>query len=364
MQIPSSRRRLRLVTSLRDRLVRRRPGAMRLLSLSPCALIGAAMAAGPAPLAPVGSEGTVAPLLSAHLVAGEGAQLVIEVGLGDGVPTVPGMEAWEVLVVEPTPMEFGSSKDASTMRDLLRGARVLRRVGACPGDVLTMAIPHGAFGAVERVGVLLRAGDRAHRLASGGQPALSWASIALPPQDPSTALAAPPAPGAILVTEFMKDPAAVSDTRGEWLELENRTGEAIDIEGWTLRDDGSNHTVITATTSGAGVIVPAGGFAVLGRNADMAVNGGVVLDATYTGFTLGNGADQIVLEAPGGHLVDRVDYEDGTGDWPDTAGASVSLSPRFAGTSVAVDGAAWCSGVDPMPAGDFGSPGVRNGECQ
>ena len=50
-------------------------------------------------------------------------------------------------------------------------------------------------------------------------------------------------PGDIVVTEFMNDSAAVSDTVGEWLEIYNSTGADIDLNGWTLKDDGSNsHT--------------------------------------------------------------------------------------------------------------------------
>ncbi|QDV07404.1 hypothetical protein Poly30_29280 [Planctomycetes bacterium Poly30] len=317
---------------------------------------------------PAGAEGTASPILRAHLVAERQTHLELELGTLLGTSNPDSRGTWEVLLLETTHVAAaavsGEVKTAAELFEALRGARVLRRMAARSGEVLRTPIPSEAFGSGGRLGVLVRARGAATAFHRGMGPELGWSSVALPLRDPAEPLAASPPRGAILVTEFMKDPAAVSDTRGEWVEFQNRTAAAIDLEGWTLRDEGSNRTVITASSSGAGVVVPAGGFVVLGRQADPALNGGVMIAATYSGFTLGNGADQIILEAPGGHEIDRVEYEDGTSNWPDAAGASVALGPRFVGTSVAVDGAAWCSGVDVMPAGDLGSPGELNQECQ
>ncbi|NIW44680.1 MAG: hypothetical protein GWN14_16030, partial [candidate division Zixibacteria bacterium] len=51
-------------------------------------------------------------------------------------------------------------------------------------------------------------------------------------------------PGDLVITEFMANPAAVLDSDGEYVEFYNNTGSAIDINGFTLRDDGTNsHTI-------------------------------------------------------------------------------------------------------------------------
>ena len=44
----------------------------------------------------------------------------------------------------------------------------------------------------------------------------------------------------LLISEIMANPAAISDTQGEWFELFNPTEESINLRGIELRDDGSN----------------------------------------------------------------------------------------------------------------------------
>ncbi|MEM6676001.1 MAG: lamin tail domain-containing protein [Planctomycetota bacterium] len=195
---------------------------------------------------------------------------------------------------------------------------------------------------------------------AGARGVTTTASVPLPDQDPAQRGELPPSRGDVIVTEFMKDPAAVSDVRGEWVEVLNRTSATIDLAGWTLRDDGSNNTVLTHP-SGSIPVAP-GAFAVLAREGDPTQNGGVDVDAVYSGFSLNNGADQIVLEAPGGFIVDRVAYGDGP-TWPDESGRSVSLSARAWGRSIATLAVCWCPGETPMPAGDLGTPGAMNDVC-
>ena len=57
--------------------------------------------------------------------------------------------------------------------------------------------------------------------------------------------------------------------------------------------------------------LPAGGYLVLGRNADTATNGGVPVSYRYTGFTLGNSDDEITLLDGAGTEIDRVAYDGG-----------------------------------------------------
>ena len=44
--------------------------------------------------------------------------------------------------------------------------------------------------------------------------------------------------GAMVITEIMKDPDAVMDSQGEWIELTNVSDEAIELKGMVLRDLG------------------------------------------------------------------------------------------------------------------------------
>ena len=50
--------------------------------------------------------------------------------------------------------------------------------------------------------------------------------------------------GDVLITEFMKDPAFVSDSKGEWIELYNASDKVVNIEGWVIRDFGTNEHLI------------------------------------------------------------------------------------------------------------------------
>ncbi len=310
--------------------------------------------AAPSPAA-AGADGAASPILRAHLSASEKTRLVLEID-----SSVKCAGALQVAYFELAAPPLNASFGEASWKSRLVGSRFLRRSSAMPGEILELELPSEVFGSVHSLGALVISDT--YQPGVGGS--LAFTSVALPPQDPSDAVAVPPAPGSIVVTEFMKDPMAVSDARGEWVEVQNRSDRDIDIEGWTLRDDGSNSTVLVGDVTGEGIVVPAGGFLLLGRNGDAAINGGVRIDDVYSGFTLGNGEDQIVLEAPGGFLVDRVDYLDGgNGGWPDASGASIALSPRFVGSPAAADGSSWCSGTEPMPFGDLGTPGEVNSDC-
>lgn len=207
--------------------------------------------------------------------------------------------------------------------------------------------------------------------ASAGLAASAAASV--PFQGPSAALARvsseeflasppPPQTGHVVITEFMKDPNSVTDTRGEWIEVHNNLPWRVNLEGWILSDDaGAMHVI---NTGGAGLRMGPGAYLVLGNSADLTLNGGVQVDYVWSSFSLANGADQIVLSRPDGTLVDRVAYDDGV-LWPDLAGRSISLRMTARDAMLNDDPANWChsssaiSGTNP----DLGTPGRDNDAC-
>ncbi len=172
----------------------------------------------------------------------------------------------------------------------------------------------------------------------------------------------PPGVGDVVICEFMKDPAFVSDTDGEWVEVHNVTDAAIDIEGWILSDDGSDVHVID--NGGAGVIIPAGSYFVLGRNANAGQNGGIAVDYEYAGFYLGNGADEIVISNASAQEIDRIAYDDGI-LWPDSYGRSISLTAGVLDATLNDDPGYWCHSTTPIGGGnpDTGTPGAANDPC-
>lgn len=179
---------------------------------------------------------------------------------------------------------------------------------------------------------------------------------------PSVALGGGLQTGEVAITEFMKDPVAVADTRGEWIEVRNNLPWRVNLEGWVLADDaGSTHVI---SNGGNGVRLRPGRSIVLGIEADPALNGGVVVDYEYSGFTLGNGADSIVLMRPNGLVVDRVAWDDGV-LWPDLPGRSIQARNEARFALLNDDAGLWCHGTTPISAtnADTGTPGADNDAC-
>jgi hypothetical protein len=155
----------------------------------------------------------------------------------------------------------------------------------------------------------------------------------------------------LAITEIMQNPAAVWDSLGEWFEVYNPGADPVDMAGWTIHDDRYNEHVVT------GLVVPAGGYVVIGRNADRASNGGVAVDySTGSDIFLMNGADRLILVDAAGIEVDRVEWDDGA-TFPDPDGASMSLAGTRLDNAV---GSNWCTATSVFGAGDLGTPGRAN----
>ena len=130
---------------------------------------------------------------------------------------------------------------------------------------------------------------------------------------------APPIFTDIVINEIMCDPPSGHDA-GEYIELHNRGGAAVNLAGWKLR--GGVDLDFPATS-----IAP-GGYLVVAKDAAfIAANyGGVTVVGDWSG-ALGNKGDLVRLIDNFGNLADEVDYEVG-GDWPSLAaglGSSLEL---------------------------------------
>ena len=153
--------------------------------------------------------------------------------------------------------------------------------------------------------------------------------------------------GDILITEFMANPSAVSDTSGEWFELYNNTGADIDIAGWTIADAGGSHLILEA------LIIAAGDYVVLSRAADD-VNGLSPTDGTDyvygTSLYFSNSGDEIQVINPQEVMIDSILY----------ISADVA-----AGASTLINGNSWCVSTVLIVggAGDYGSPSAENEIC-
>jgi len=167
----------------------------------------------------------------------------------------------------------------------------------------------------------------------------------------------PAGAGIVFVTEIMPNPSVVSDTDGEWFEVYNPSpSDSVDINGWTIRDHGSNLHVID---NGGPLLVPPMGFLVLGRNSEPTENGGIAVDYRYSSFILGNASDEIELADSVGTVVDILIYTSSMV----FNGSSASLGPA-AFDAVSNDQASnWCASTSTLPGGDRGTPGAANDPC-
>ncbi|SVA57714.1 uncharacterized protein METZ01_LOCUS110568, partial [marine metagenome] len=155
----------------------------------------------------------------------------------------------------------------------------------------------------------------------------------------------------LVINEIMQNPSEVSDPQGEWIEIYNTYFTPLYLKDYVLSDDGSDdHTIASA------VVVPAGGYAVLASNADTATNASLIANYEFSGFSLGNSNDEVLLSDPNGVEIDRVAYDNGT-TFPDPSGASMELIAPHYDNSL---GNSWTVAVTEYGAGDLGSPGRRN----
>jgi len=156
----------------------------------------------------------------------------------------------------------------------------------------------------------------------------------------------------VIVSEIMHNANAVSDINGDWFEVYNPNGFTVDLSGWTIKDDDYD----THTVSGP-LVVPAGGYVVVGRNGDINRNGGAPVDyVTGADIQFHNNFDELILIDPEGIRIDRVAWDDGR-TFPDPTGASMSLAALGADNGV---GANWCRATTLFGQGDRGTPGEAN----
>jgi len=161
--------------------------------------------------------------------------------------------------------------------------------------------------------------------------------------------------GDIIVTEIMANPAAVRDSFGEWFEIFNARSTDIDLEGWSISDEGSNSFTISGT-----LIVPAGSHIVFCINGDISTNGGVNCDYEYgSGFSLTNSEDEILIKSPDNAIIDKVTYTSG---WAPT-GKSMQLCKNHYDHIENDLESNWCESTVALSGGDYGSPQVLNDPC-
>ncbi len=155
--------------------------------------------------------------------------------------------------------------------------------------------------------------------------------------------------GDLVVSEFMPNPARVSDALGEYVEVRNTTARVIDMIGLTFRDEGVDAEFITQNLP-----VQPGGSIVIARSSDPRTNGGFSPDWVPQSHFLANSADEIRIDDPWGGAIDVVRYTSGT--FPFSSGvAAERIVPTGPGVA-----ANFAAATLPFGAGDRGTPGNPN----
>lgn len=158
-----------------------------------------------------------------------------------------------------------------------------------------------------------------------------------------------PLAGQLVINEIMANPSAVSDANGEWFEIYNRGATPVNLRKFRIAS--AKDAVHTITSN---VSVPAGGFVVLGRNANAATNGGVTVAYRYgTSINLINSGDWLSLRDSSGATVDSVRYSS------TTPGVAWGVKDAALDHST-VSSVNWAPQTSVFGAGDKGTPGAIN----
>jgi hypothetical protein len=174
-----------------------------------------------------------------------------------------------------------------------------------------------------------------------------------------------PGPGDLVISEIMNNPNAVADTAGEWIEIHNATTAPIDLKGLVLRHQAVASDPNAVHTIAQSVVVPGGGFVVLGINGDANTNGKVKVDYVYPNVVnLANDKDYLAIETAGSPavLIDEVSYDEKSG--LDPKGKSRSLNPMMLDATKNDTDQNFCEAKTLIQgSADYGTPGAMNDGC-
>jgi hypothetical protein len=160
----------------------------------------------------------------------------------------------------------------------------------------------------------------------------------------------PGAPADIIITEVMQNPFYLSDTDGEWFEVYNAGASPVDMNGWTIADLGFDSHLIV---NGGPLVINPGEYKVFVRNATVMAGEGVSVFYEYSGISLGNSDDELILSDAGMVEITRIEW-DGGPIWPDPT----AYSMQWVGTGDINDGTNWGDVYAPaFGSGDRGTPG-------
>jgi len=166
-----------------------------------------------------------------------------------------------------------------------------------------------------------------------------------------------PETGDLVITEIMPSPSKVSDTVGEWFEIEVLTD--IDLNNLLLDRAGDSSQPVPINAYDC-MRVTAGSYVVFAKSADPTVNGSLpTVAATFnfslvTGSTASPGDVRILV---GDTVIDAVTWTSSR------SGKALQLDPDFTDPLSNDQTSNFCDATTAYGLGDLGSPGAANNQC-
>lgn len=262
-----------------------------------------------------------------------------------GTVTEPVVDHVSVTTTQPSIAVDGTAQFTATAYDAANNP--------IPGATFTWSSSNGSIAIVNATGLATGKGEGdALIIATSANGKTGSASLHVDPK--SVVVVA-----TIVINELMGDPlrATGGASFGEWFEVHNYGTEPVDLNGWTINSSGQpSHTISSS------VVVAPGGYAVLGRGADVTRNGGVNLDYNYYNGDVNttiwlDATDVLSLKNGAGQVVDEVQW---TNSATMAKGATRAVRDPLADNS-SVDGSNWGYSTTPFGNGDLGTPDAANG---
>ena len=173
---------------------------------------------------------------------------------------------------------------------------------------------------------------------------------------------APPAPGEVIVNEIHYNPTSPGDPGGEYVELRNLTGGALNLTGCALTDGEGAATFgpLAIEAEGYLVLAHSDNFATVGWTPDFVYG---AASPSGGGIQLNNSNDDASLVC-GEIVIDAVAYADKAPFPKESAGASIQLDPGDGDPGANDLGPSWCVSTAAFDGGDLGTPGAANTPCE
>ncbi|MFW5966200.1 MAG: lamin tail domain-containing protein [Persicimonas sp.] len=169
--------------------------------------------------------------------------------------------------------------------------------------------------------------------------------------------------GGVVVVEYMAHPRDEIESYGEWFEVVNTSGRAVDLTDWTIRSenffggDAEVHQIEDPPD------FPDGARLLFARDDDPAGDGSVEPDYQYDEIALQNPSDTIEIIDDDGDVVDFVFWEEATVMEGRARGLDPEVEPSVEAND---DFENWCPDMQETFGEDdaYGTPRASNSSCE